>query len=250
MLYINFHIFELKFRFFYVFLSFFLTFVFSYIYAEKLMYLYVLPFLKIQLLSHKILLTNFIFTDLSEPFYSYVYISTFISIYFSFLIFLYNFFSYLKMGLFFYEKQLLGKFLTFFFIYINLVFILISHFILPTFLNFFLSFEKPGLGKFFSIRFEAKLFDYIILNNKLIFSSLLIFLIPFFIFLLLELKIISTQLLKTNRRIFILFFFILGAIFSPPDLYSQILIALPLFCCFELIIFFSYLKKVYFLKLE
>lgn len=250
MLNFQFHFLELKFRLFYVFIGFLLTFFVSYINAEILIYLYTLPFLKFQLISNKLVLTNFIFTNLSEAFYCYILIALLFSGYITFFILVHSLFSYNKIGLFSSEKQFLYKFLKRLTIYINLVLILTSQFFLPIFLNFFLSFEKLILDNFFTIRYEAKLLEYIVLNNNFILLSITISLIPFFLFYLLELNFLSISILKTNRRIFILFFFILGAIFSPPDIYSQILIALPLSLCFELILFFSYLKKFYVSKFE
>jgi sec-independent protein translocase protein TatC len=246
MLNLRFHFFELKFRFFYLFIEFFLTFLVSYFYAEKLIYLYTLPFLKSQIISPKIVLTNFIFTNLSEAFYSYIYISLIISIYFTFLLLLYNFFSYIKIGLFKHEKKILYMFLQYFFIYLNMILVVILKYFLPIFLNFFLSFEKSTINSLFTIRYEAKLVDYIFVNNTIILVSITLFLLPFLLFYLLELNLVSVSVLTKNRRIFILLFFIIGALLSPPDIYSQVLIAFPLFFCFEFIIFFFCLKYTYF----
>ena len=250
MLNFHFHLAELKFRFFYGFFSFFLTVVVSYFYAETLTYFYTLPFLKFQLLSNKIVLTNFIFTNLSEAFYSYIYVAVFTSFYFSIFVFIQSFFSYIKTGLFSYEKELLYKFITIFVIYINLIIFLFIQYFLPFFLSFFLSFEKLHSEKLFTIRYEAKLLDYLLLNTQFIGFSFILFLVPIILFFLFELNLFSCSFLRSNRRLFIFCFFLLGGIFSPPDIYSQLIIALPLSFCFELIIFLAYLKNLYIVRYD
>lgn len=250
MLNIHFHFFEFKIRFFYILFTFFLTFFVSYVYIESLIYLYTFPLLKFQLLTNKFVLSNFIFTNVFEVFSSYVYLSGVVALYFTFFISLYNCLLYIQLGLLKYEKELLFRLLYSFIVYINFLTFIVTQLILPIFLNFFFRFENLNPQNLFTIRFEAKILEYIHLNNKFILCIVIIGLIPFILFYLFKLDLISIPHLKYYRRFFILGFFILGAIFSPPDIYSQLLIAIPLSLCFELTIFLSYLKNVYFFKFD
>jgi sec-independent protein translocase protein TatC len=245
MLNIQFHFFELKLRFIYLCFSFFVTFLSSYLYSEILIYLYTLPLLKIQLLSAKLIQSNFIFTNLSDVFHSHIYVTTSITLYFTFIIFIYHIFSYLSIGLFYYEKK---RFLNFFyglFLYFSCLVFFITQFFLPIFIKFFLSFENIKQKNLFTIRYEANLFDYLVLNNLFIFFLVLICLIPPILFYISQINLVSSTFFKKHRRFFIISFFIIGGIFSPPDLYSQLLIAFPLLCCFEFILFIFCLKKIY-----
>jgi len=60
---------------------------------------------------------------------------------------------------------------------------------------------------------------------------------PLLLFILVKLNIISLNILITQRKIAFILIFFLGAILSPPDVISQILLALPLSISYELIIF-------------
>jgi len=248
MLNINFHVLELKVRFYYILFSFCLTFLISYLYAETLIYLYTFPFLKFQVFSHKVIITNFIFTNISEAFNCHIYIALVLTSYFTILIFIHNLFSYLQIGLFKYEKKYLFCIMRNFICYINFLLIFLIYVILPIFLNFFLGFENEGI--LFTMRYEAKLIEYLIITTNFLIFSTILFSIPFIVFYLLKFNLLSMSFLKANRRLIILCVFILGALLSPPDIYSQLLIAIPLSFCFELIIFLSYLKKEYVFQVD
>jgi sec-independent protein translocase protein TatC len=74
----------------------------------------------------------------------------------------------------------------------------------------------------------------------LIYSTLtfgMIFQTPLAILTMCKLKILTPEFLKKSRRYMILIVFILGAIFSPPDIFSQFLVAIPMLFLFELGIF-------------
>lgn len=67
----------------------------------------------------------------------------------------------------------------------------------------------------------------------------LAFQLPLVIILLVQLGIISIETLKKYRRYAILIIFILAAIFTPPDVVSQIMMAIPLLLLYELSIIVS-----------
>ena len=67
----------------------------------------------------------------------------------------------------------------------------------------------------------------------LIISSF-VYQLPIFILLLVKANIIDINWLKASRRYIIVSFFIISALFSPPDPISQILVAIPLIFLYEL----------------
>lgn len=73
--------------------------------------------------------------------------------------------------------------------------------------------------------------------------SSLIFQIPVLLCLLIKIGLLSKESLSRNRKYIIVLFFILGAILSPPDPISQVLIVLPLILLFEISIFISRFMK-------
>lgn len=77
----------------------------------------------------------------------------------------------------------------------------------------------------------------LLLGNGLAFEGISL------LFCLVHWGVISPATLKDKRRYFILFSFILGALLTPPDIFTQCLLALPLIGCYELAIVYSYIRK-------
>ena len=69
----------------------------------------------------------------------------------------------------------------------------------------------------------------------------LAFEVPIITFLIVLLDISDTESLSKKRPYIIVFAFILGMILTPPDVISQILLAVPIWLLFELGLFLSYL---------
>ena len=71
----------------------------------------------------------------------------------------------------------------------------------------------------------------------LLFSTGFAFLFPIFLLFLAKLKIINSEILRNNRKYYFIGILIFGAVFTPPDIISQLGIAIPLFIFFELSIY-------------
>ena len=66
---------------------------------------------------------------------------------------------------------------------------------------------------------------------------------PIAIFILNRTGLVSIQALGRSRKFVLLGMFIIAAIATPPDVISQITLAIPLYCLFELGILLSYLAE-------
>ena len=79
-----------------------------------------------------------------------------------------------------------------------------------------------------------KINDYI--NSVMFFMILVgvIFLIPIIIFLLVYLNILNVETLKNNRKLIIFLSFVIAAIVTPPDPFSQIIIAMLMWFLYEI----------------
>ena len=86
----------------------------------------------------------------------------------------------------------------------------------------------------FSIELESRFGEYIKLMMYLLFSCGLSFLFPIFLLILAEMKLVSVNQLRKQRKYFFIGILIFSAVFTPPDIISQIGIALPLILFFEI----------------
>lgn len=178
-----------------------------------------------------------IFTGLPEIFISYLKISLFAGFLVSFPFFILQLSIFISPALYKNEK----KFFKPLFFFIPLLFyfgVLFAYFFLiPIIWNFFLSFENFSPSNYFSIELESKFNEYMKLTMYLLFSSGLSFLFPIVLLIFAKLKIINSRILKKNRNFFYIGILIFAALFTPPDLISQVGIAIPLFFFFEMSIF-------------
>jgi sec-independent protein translocase protein TatC len=85
--------------------------------------------------------------------------------------------------------------------------------------------------------------EYVFLLLRVFFSILCVFMAPLLLFILTKLNIISLQFLIKQRKFSFIIIFLIGALLSPPDVISQILLAIPLCISYELIIFIVLLNK-------
>ena len=222
------HWYELKLRLVYVMVTFLATFVTSYLYSDILMYVYVFPF--VVRFDEK----KFIFTNLGEAFSSCLSISLHVSLAVTFFFFVYSVSSFFKPGLYKKELHLLRMCSKLLIVNIFFSVCFVYFIVLPGVINFFSHFESSHL---FELTLEAKISDYLELVLQCLFWVSIAFQTPIAIFLFIYLNIINASDLVRKRKEFIIVCFIAGALLSPPDIFTQLLIAVPLWVFLEITIF-------------
>ena len=134
-------------------------------------------------------------------------------------------------------------------IYLSIIFILsVIFFIIgcafgyfylfPSTISFFINLVDP------KIEFNPERLNYIFYSFWLIVVSGFIYQLPIISLILTKLKIINYEFLKQMRSIAFVLFLVFGALISPPDPLSQLLIAFPLYMLYELGIMVSYIFRV------
>ncbi len=108
--------------------------------------------------------------------------------------------------------------------------------VLPFALNFFIGFSSADLVPNFSIS------RYIAFTTSFIFSFGLVFQLPVVFWFLGSLGLVTTTFLRRNRKYALLIIIIFASILTPPDIFSQVLMAIPLMLLYELGIFMVYLS--------
>ena len=109
--------------------------------------------------------------------------------------------------------------------------------VLPFALNFFIGFSGADLVPNFSIA------RYISFTTSFIFSFGLVFQLPVVFWFLGSIGLVNTTFLRRNRKFALLIIVIFAAILTPPDIFSQVLMAIPLMLLYELGIFMVYLAS-------
>jgi sec-independent protein translocase protein TatC len=103
----------------------------------------------------------------------------------------------------------------------------------PSLIHFFLRYAHDDIIPMISVN------SYISFLSLLIFSSAFIFQVPLFVLFFTNIGLLTPSFLKAKRRHVILLSFIIAAVITPPDVFTQIALALPLIILFEFSIFLS-----------
>lgn len=86
---------------------------------------------------------------------------------------------------------------------------------------------------------DFDLSSYIGLLRASVLASGLIFELPIIIYFLTKLGLVTPQFLKTNRKYALVFILIISAVITPPDIASQVIVAIPVLILYEISIYIS-----------
>ena len=122
------------------------------------------------------------------------------------------------------------------FICISLILFIIGlsfgyYILIPFSVSFFKSISIPLLE---SISLNYTLENYLMYLIWILIISSLVYQLPILILFMVKMGIVDIKWLKSNRRYIIVIFFILSALFTPPDPLSQLMVALPLIILYEI----------------
>ncbi|MDQ6974594.1 MAG: twin-arginine translocase subunit TatC [Mariprofundaceae bacterium] len=98
---------------------------------------------------------------------------------------------------------------------------------IPMIFTFFLSFSSESIQAMPAIK------EYLTLVLKLLFAFGISFQVPIIVIALTRLGIMDVDSLAAKRRYVIVWAFIFSAVLTPPDIISQIMLAIPMYILFE-----------------
>lgn len=175
-----------------------------------------------------------IYTGLTEAFFTYLKVAFFSGVFLTFPILLMQVWLFVAPGLYKNERRVFMPFLVATPILFFAGGACVYYVVLPMAWPFFLSFQSTGSDMALPIQLEARVSEYLDLIMTLIFAFGLCFQLPVFLTLLGRAGIISADFLARKRKYAIIVTFIVAAFLTPPDIVSQILLALPILALYEI----------------
>jgi sec-independent protein translocase protein TatC len=175
-----------------------------------------------------------IFTHLTEAFFTYLKVAMFAGAFVSFPIAATQLWLFVAPGLYRSEKKALMPFLAATPIMFFLGGALAYYVIFPMAWRFFLGFEIPTGDGGMGVQLEAKVSEYLSLVMKLIFAFGLAFELPVGLVLLAKVGIISSKGMRRHWRYAYLGMVVVAAVLTPPDVISQLGLAIPLIALYEI----------------
>lgn len=222
------HLVEIKKRLLIVFAFFIAAFAFCYCYREDIFELFLTPLFELSDKGGR----RIIYTGLTEAFFSYIKLSIFSAFSITIPVICYQIYSFIAPGLLLSEKRLIILILSFSPVLFYIGSFFVFYFVMPRAWEFFLSYEKDAIN--IPLVLEARISEYLDLVIQFTFAFGIAFQLPVVMVILGAMGLIESNFLRSKRRISIVIIFIVAAIFTPPDVISQIALAIPLLLLYEL----------------
>ena len=217
------HLQELRSRLIKCFIAVGIGFVLSYGFKEKLFDILTAPLISVMGTGDTL-----IYTNLPEAFFTFLKSAFLSGILLSSPIIIYQFWMFIAPGLYHKERRLLLPI-----IFLSSLFFiggaLFGYYIVfPWGFKFFLGFASETIKPLPSMK------EYLSFSSKMLIAFGLVFELPLILTFLAKLGIVSVAFLKKQRKYALLLFFTGAAILTPPDVVTQIMMALPLMVLYEI----------------
>lgn len=106
--------------------------------------------------------------------------------------------------------------------------------VMPLAMTFFLSYQQPGGPGQAAIELLPKVNEYLSLITTLILAFGLVFQLPVALTLLARAGLLTSDALRSKRRWAIVLSFVAAAVLTPPDVFSQVSLAIPTVILYEI----------------
>ncbi len=219
------HLGELRDRLIHAFIAVGVGFVAAYFFKEQLFDILTAPLVTAMAKSGN---AKLIYTGLPEAFFTYLKVSLLAGIVLATPVLFYEFWMFVSPGLYREEKKYILPI-----IILSVIFFIagasFGYFIVfPYGFQFFLGFTTETIQAMPSMK------EYLSFASKMLLAFGFVFELPLVLTFLARMGLVTPAFLTKNRKYALLLFFVAAAIITPPDVITQIMMAMPLILLYEI----------------
>ena len=216
------HLMELRERLIRALLAFLAMFVISFFFAKDIYNVLLMPYTHVAGPEAKL-----IYTAPQEYFFTQIRVALFAAAFLSCPVVFGQIYAFVAPGLYKHERAVFRPYLIATPIFFAMGALLVYYVVTPNLLRFFIGMQQANEPGRAQIELLPRVSEYLSLIMTLVLAFGAVFQLPVVLTLLGQVGLVSSQFLVDKRRYAIVLVFIVAAVLTPPDVFSQLALAIP-----------------------